>query len=545
VVRRREAHQHAAPLASSLAAACERWAQRDAITEPGGETITYAELWRRAQSLAAAYERLGVEKGERVLCQLRNCTEFVVAIAACWLRGAIHVGADNDLTGAELARLAERFRAAALVFQPRPGAEDPLAPLEQMAAVSPETELIVHAPDSGPHHSLAELMAAGGSVADDFQAPLETAVLFLTSGTTGEPKAIIESRAAHWAKMQLFADGFLAGESDVMLLYLPISHVFGFRLALLTLLRGGRLVPLERFSPARVLELVAEQGVSVLPGVPAHLRLLRERFDPARDETSSLRWVLCAAARFPSALAEWVYDALRVRILYVYGCSEGFTIIANERADVIAGSVGSTVFVGPSGTPAAGTVAVVDPESMESLPTGETGEIVYGSRMPVHYWDTPPVATDGWYRTGDLGHIDAHGRVHVTGRLKELINRGGLHVSMAEVELALARLREVSDGAVIPTPDPVMGEAVCACVVPAGGAQLTLAELRSALAGELARHKLPDELVLVDSIPRTEIGKVDRRLLAAQVLGGGLEREQLRDGGRRGKRGEGAQALPD
>lgn len=516
-----------AALMPSVQAACERWPERPAITTVGGQTITYGELWRRARSLAAAYERLGIGRGDTIICQLRNNAEFVIAITAAWLRGAIHVGADNDLVGSELARLTERFASRALMFQPR--RDGGLDALDAVRAAHPDVHLIVHGSDPGRYIALDPLLDdPDATVADDFQEPLETAVLFLTSGTTGEPKAIVESRAAHWAKMQLFADGFLPGSEDVQLLYLPISHVFGFRLALMTLLRGGRLVALERFSPGRVLELLSEQQVTVLPAVPAHLRLLREQFDPTMHDPGTLRWVLCAAARFPRDLAEWVYDTLGVQILYVYGCSEGFTITSNRRAEILAGSVGHTIFVGPPGTPAAGIVQVVEPETREPLAAGKVGEIVYASRMPVAYWDTPPVATDGWYRTGDLGQIDDAGNVYVTGRLKELINRGGLHVSMAEVELALARLPDVADGAVIPVPHPVMGEGVCACVVAGAAGPPTLAALRESLAEQLARHKLPDELCVVDSIPRTEIGKVDRRVLSARVLDGGMARERLR-----------------
>ncbi|HWF49853.1 MAG TPA: fatty acid--CoA ligase family protein, partial [Solirubrobacteraceae bacterium] len=372
------------------------------------------------------------------------------------------------------------------------------------------------------------LMSEGGSVAADFPGPLDTAVLFLTSGTTGEPKAIIESRSAHWAKMQMFADGFLPGTDDVHLLYLPISHVFGFRLALLALLRGGRLVLLERFSPAHALELVMEEQVTVLPAVPAHLRLLREQYDPALHDVSSLRWVLAAAARLPRELAEWVYQALDARIMYVYGCSEGFTTLTHDASDILSGSVGNNVFRGPPGTPAAGTVGIIDPDTGATLPRGVTGEIVYGAVMPVDYWDHPPVAVDGWYRTGDLGHLDEEGRVYVTGRLKELINRGGLHVSITEVETALIRHPSVADGAVIATPDPIMGEAVCACVVAAGATAPELSDVRSFLAEDLARHKLPDELCIVAAIPRTEIGKVDRRALSEQVHSGAVPRQRAR-----------------
>jgi len=519
----------AAPLSATLEDACRRWASRPAITFEG-VTISYEELWERVVSLAAAYQRLGINRGDRVLCQLRNCPEHVVAIAAAWMRGAIHIGADNDLTGPELSRLAERFGAAALLFQPSRGAADGFAPLRAVADASPSTRIVVHGPAPETYYSLDRLLASGGAVTADLPSALDPALVFLTSGTTGEPKAVVEPLAAHWAKMQFFADGFRPGPEDVHLLYLPISHVFGSRLALLALLRGGRLVLAERFSPERALELVHREAVTVLPAVPTHLRLLRDRYERHRHGTSSLRWVLSAAAGLPRALAEWVYDPLHAEIMFVYGCSEGFTTLTTDRREILAGSVGKTVFRGPPGTPADGTVRIAGQNGTPLPPeeTAHTGEILYGAATPVRYWDHPDAATDGWYHTGDLGRLDAQGSLYVVGRLKELINRGGLHVSAAEVEMALARDSAVADAGVIPTPDAVLGEAVCACVVPAGPNPPDLAQLRSSLGESLARHKLPDELCIVEAIPRTEIGKVDRRGLAAQVLGGAWPRQRAR-----------------
>ena len=516
-----------APLASSLAAACERWPERRAITF-AGSTITYASLWQQVLSLAGAYERLGVGPGDRVLCQLRNCAEHVIAIGAAWARGAVHIGADNDLTGAELSRLAERLGASALLYQPSLGRPGDLSPVSEVKAAHPELHVIVHGAEADDFLALSALLRSAPATAVLAPAPLDTAIVFLTSGTTGEPKTVLESMAAHWAKMQLFADGFQPGTDDVHLLYLPISHVFGFRLALLALLRGGHLVLLERFSPEQALQLVRQERVTVLPAVPTHLRLLHDRFDPARHDISSLRWVLSAASNLPRELAEWVYSDVGARMMFVYGCSEGFTTVTSEADDILAGSVGARVFQGPPGTPAQGIVRIVNPDDGATVADGETGEIWYGSATPVRYWDLPPVAVDGWYRTGDLGSIDEKRRLHVTGRLKELINRGGLHVSTSEVELAMAGHPGIADGAVIPVPDRVLGEAVCACVVPAGVAAPDLDELRTFLGATLARHKLPDELCIVAAIPRTDIGKVDRRSLAEEVIAGDRPRQRLR-----------------
>lgn len=516
-----------APLSPTVKDACRQWATRPAITFDG-VTITYAELWQRVQSLAAGYERLGVNRGDRVVCQLRNRPEHVIATAAAWSRGAVHVGADNDLTGPELTRLVERLDAAALVFEPRPEAADPLAPLRPVARARPHTPIIVHGTDPGPYRSLSGLLATEATAEFDPPGDLDPAMIFLTSGTTGEPKAAVEPLAAHWAKIQFFADACQPGGDDVHLLHLPMAHVFGSRLAMLALLRGGRLVLSDRFSPQRTLELVDQERVTVLPAVPTQLQLLRDRYDPDRWSLDSLRWVISAAANLPRHLAEWVYDTLGTRMMFVFGCSEGFTTVTTEADDILAGSVGNTVYRGPAGTAPNGTVRAVDPVEGTPLPAGEVGEIIFGADSPVPYWDQADPAADGWYHTGDLGYLDAGGRVFLVGRRKELINRGGLHVSPAEVETVLMRHPDTVDAAVVGVPDPVLGECVCACVVPRDGCAPTIDEVRSFLSDSLARHKLPDELCVVETIARTEIGKVDRDTMSERVVEGGAPRERAR-----------------
>ncbi len=510
----------AAPLQPSLGAACRLWPERPAITYRGG-TITYAQLWRTVLALAHAYRRLGVRPGDRIISALRNCPEHIVAINAAWLVGAIHVGADDDLTGSELCWLVEHTEAAALLFHPRTGGTDPLAPLRDVAESCPQTALVVHEGPPGPAWTLlADLLADGhdspDAPLDPQPGPDDTALLFLTSGTTGRPKAVMETLPVCWAKMQFFADAFHPGVDDVHLVYLPISHVFGLRLALIALLRGGRLVLQERFSPTGALELVTNERVTVLPGMPTHLTLLLGRLDRTRHRVDSLRWVISAAANLPRTLAQRVYDELGVEILYVFGCSEGFTTRTTDRHEILRGSVGNTVFRGPPGTPAAGTVAIMGPDGELRSGPDEVGEIVFGAAAPVRYWCQAETATDGWYHTGDVGRIDADGCLFVLGRLNDLVNRGGLKVSPVEVETVLVRHPKVTDGAVVGAPDPVLGEATCACVV-ADGDPPDLDELRRFLGQTLARHKLPDELCLVDGIPRSPLGKVDRPALRALI----------------------------
>ncbi|MDQ4070314.1 MAG: acyl--CoA ligase [Actinomycetota bacterium] len=508
-------------LAPTLHAACQRWSDRPAVTF-AGTTRTYAEVGRAVARLAAAYRRLGIGRGDRVICQLPNSFEHLVAVNAAWAVGAVHAGTDNDLTGPELAWLCERTEAGALLFRPHPDAADREPAIEAVRRAHPATRVITES-------DLAELLG-GSEEVEDWSPPHgehETSHLLLTSGTTGRPKAVMETLPACWAKMQFFADAFHPGTDDVHLLYLPMAHVFGLRLALLALLTGGRLVIAERFSPRGSLGLVTDAGVTVLPGMPAHFTLLLDALDPDQHRVDSLRWAVSAASALPRPLADRIYRELGVDLLYVYGCSENFTVLTTDRDEIRRGSVGRRVFKGPEGTPPDGRVAVLDPGGTAVLRPGEVGEIAFGAACPVRYWKDPDAAVDGWYRAGDLGRIDADGCVYVMGRLKELVNRGGLHVSPTEVETAVRSHPAVTDAAVVGTPHPVLGEAVCACIVAADGGP-DLAELRSFLGDVLARHKLPDELCVVQAIPRTKIGKVDRAALRATVLGEGSTRERWR-----------------
>lgn len=518
-------------LSSSLREACERWPERPALSG-GGRTLTYAELWERILALSWSYRALGIRPGDRVLCQLPVSPEHVIAVGAAWACGAIHVGADKDLTGPELSALVARTGAVALLYAPPANAADPLAPLRIVRGAHPSLLAIVdgHEPEED-EHLLARLLSAPPP---ELQPPVpegpdDAALLVLTSGTTARPKLVVETLPALWGKLRLFAEGLTPGPDDVHLMYLPVCHVFGLKLTLMALASGGRVVTLDRFSPHAALRLAREEQVTILSGTPTHLTLLLRHLDRQPDTLAGVRAIAFAAAPPPPVLIGDLYARVGARLMHVYGCSEGFMTLTTEREEICRGAAGRTVFQGPPGAPPTGAVAILDPEGMDFLAPGTVGEIAYGTAAPVRYWDQPAAGAAGWYRTGDLGWLDAAGCLTVSGRLKDVVNRGGLKVACAEVDAALAGVPGVEEGAVAAVPDPVLGEAICACVVPATGAPApSLAELRSALGERLARHKLPDELAVLESLPRGRMGKLDRSALRAVVLESGRPRERLR-----------------
>lgn len=511
-------------LAPTLRNACRRWPKTPAVTFHG-DTLTYAQLWQRVGALTAAYRRLGIGPGNRVVCQLPTCPELLIAANAAWGCQAVHVGVDKDLTGTELAAVAERVDAAAVVVQPPSSLADPAESVRAVRHARPSIPVVVHnglANDDA--HALADLLETPAEEPADPPGPDDTALLLLTSGTTGTPKVVQETLPALWAKVGFFADEVAPGPDDVHLMYLPLAHAFGLKLSLMALASGGRLVLLDRFTPDAALQLAAGERVTVLPGTPTHLRLLLNALESAPDSLETVRWLITAAAPLPPPLVERLTARLEAQLFNVYGCSEGFLTCTADPDDVRRGSVGRRVFQGPPGSPPDGSVAILHPETDAPLAAGEVGQVAYGAHRPVRYWDEPPVATAGWYRSGDLGYLDDDGRLYVTGRLKDVINRGGLKVAPAEIDAVLCQHPDVADGAVVATPDDVLGEAICACVVPAGPEVPTLAELRDYLRQSLARHKLPDELCALDAIPRSKIGKLDRQALARHVA----ERPRLR-----------------
>lgn len=519
-----------AQLSPSLRSACERWAERPALTHHD-RTLTYAELWERVLALASSYRELGIGPGNRVLCQLPTSPEHLIVIGAAWACGAIHVGVPRDLTGPELSDLVTRTQAAALVFAPPRDAPDALAPLRVVRDAHPALHPILHGhPGEGGELALSDLLTGGGSTprVESATDSLDPALLVLSSGTTGTPKLVCENLPALWAKMRLFAGGLAPGPDDVHLICLPICHVFGLKLTLMALATGGRVVLLDRFSPGAALRAARQEQPTILPGTPTHFTLLLRHLVAQPDALDSVRAMAFAAAPPPPALIDELYARLDVELMHVYGCSEGFVTLTTDPAEIRRGAAGRTVFRGPPGTSPTGEVAIVDPDGTKFLAPGEVGEIVFGCSKPVRYWDAPPVGADGWYRSGDLGWLDGEGCLTVSGRLKDVINRGGLKVACAEVEAVLGGQPGVADAAVIPAPDPILGESICACVVPAAQATPRLADLRAGLSQRLARHKLPDELCLLDSLPRSPLGKLDRGALAGVVIGEDRPRERLR-----------------
>ncbi|MBD0323470.1 MAG: long-chain fatty acid--CoA ligase, partial [Aldersonia sp.] len=445
-------------LNAALTDAVRRWSDRPAIQFEDRVT-TYAGLADLVARLAAAYQELGVRRGDRLVCQVGNRPEHLVAAATAWDRAAVHVAADHELPGPELCGYLHRTDAKALLYAPITGVADPYEPLRMVRKRHPNVRVIVVGGDPLPgtvaFHDLVDTPPAADSVLPNPPTADDPAAIFTTSGTTGAPKMPMGYHGKLHRSWTRLGKELGFGSDDVHLSHLPLAHGLGLMLMTAALMTGGKLVLVERFSAAAVLPLVERERATVLHGSPAHFTLLLDRLDGEPCDISSLRIGVASGAAFTPTLLRSIFDRMDMDLMLMYGASEGVGVGTTDRAEMLGGSVGR---------PEPGTVAIMD-EAGEPLPAGRSGEIAFSRGVsPVRYWEAPrdgapagpaPEQATGWYHSGDLGRIDAEGRLYVLGRVKDQINRGGLKVDPLEVEEALLRCPDIADAAVLGVANPV------------------------------------------------------------------------------------------
>ena len=384
-------------------------------------------------------------------------------------------------------------------------------------------------PDSVPGvavHDYEDLIAAAGPAA--FPEPDDenrAASMCYTSGTTGNPKGVVYSHRSTFLHTLAFmaADSLGVRESDRVLPVVPMFHANTWGLAHSAVATGADLVmPGPDLSGKAVADLIVEEKVTVAAGVPtiwmATLPELKGR------DTSSLRAIPCGGAAVPKALSEAFREQLGLPLLQAWGMTETSPIAAvcvlnaaesalpeEQQADLRT-SVGR-ISIGVD-------VRVVEPDTVDSVPwDGETsGELqVAGPWIAADYYDDPrsreSFTADGWLRTGDVATVDAAGRIRLVDRTKDLIKSGGEWISSVEVENELMSHPKIREAAVIGVPHPKWSERPLACVVVEPGESLTKEEVLAHVAPTLAKWQMPDDVVFIDEVPRTSVGKFSKKTL--------------------------------
>ena len=480
-----------------VAEAARRFGDAPAFVAAGGWPVTYAELHRRSDEAAAGLALRGVGPGDVVALALPSTPDYLVAYLALAKLGAATAGLNPSLAPPERAALVE-LAGPSLVL-----ATAGLA--EGLPAGAPVEEVVVA---GGPGELLAGVRVDGGAPPPLAPDPSRPVALVFTSGTTGTPKAAVFTDRQLDAIVRIDV-GDVWGGGGPALASTQFAHV-GFMTKLPWTLRlGGTTHLLPRWRAADVLDLVERERITTLGAVAPQLALLLSVPDFDERDLDCVAAIIAGGAPSPPALVE--------------ECRRRFGAAYSTRySSTESGGVGTgTAFDAPD-EEALHTVG--RPRNGIELDIRDGEVCLRSPAVMAGYWRNPEATAealrDGWLHTGDLGEIDDAGCLRLKGRSKEMFIRGGYNVFPMEVEAVLSSHPAVADVAVVPRPEPVMGEIGVAVVVPrAGETPPTLDDLRAHGAGRLAAWKLPEAVRVVERLPLTPMQKLDRRALAAVEAG--------------------------
>jgi malonyl-CoA/methylmalonyl-CoA synthetase len=481
--------------------------QRLFLSTPAGQEVTYGAALAESGRLAAALASRGVSAGDRVAVRVEKSADAVLLYLACLRLGAVFVPGNPAGTAPEFEHVLRDSQPRLAVVAP--GEEPTLRAVLGRAGV-PRWETL----GTGGEGSLPELARRDTpAVALGAHAPQAVAAIVYTSGTTGRPKGAMLTRDNLASNAAVLAQEWRFSGADCLLHVLPLFHVHGLFVAINTALLAGcgmRLLP--RFEAAAVIAQLP--GSTVFMGVPTHYtRLLQEPgLTPAASAT--LRLFVSGSAPLLADTHREFHERTGHTILERYGMTETLMNTSNPYAGPrLAGSVGP---------PLPGVaLRVTQRENGAAVAAGSIGTLeVRGPNVFAGYWADPEktraeFTADGWFRTGDLGRIDAQGYVWIVGRAKDLVISGGYNVYPKEVETELDAITGVLESAVFGVPHPDFGEGVTAAVVLKAGSALTEAALIEAVRGRLSAYKVPKRVLLLAELPRNAMGKVRKEALRA------------------------------
>ena len=499
--------------------AAARYGDTALYVSPDGHELSYAALDRVSDRVAHGLLARGVGTGDVVALVLPSGSAYAVAYAAAAKIGAVTAGVNDRLSPPERRRCLAVARPRLVV------ASKELALDTAIDEVSEVGEVVEVDPGTGPDAALEELGggggAGGGAVADSPPSdPDRPVAVVFTSGTTGEPKGAVFT----WRQLEAIGEvdgGGRWGGGGRGLSSTSFAHL-GYMTKLPQALRGGGTTFLMgRWSAGDALEMVQRHRITSLGGIPTQVALMLRHENFESTDTSSVRLIAMGGGPSTAALVREARARFGVPVVVRYTCTEAGVGVGTAPDDPPEDAEESV------GRARRGVELTIRSDDDRLLPAGEHGHVCLRSPAVMRgYWDNPSATAavftpDGAVRTGDLGYLDERGRLHLSGRTKEMYVRGGYNVFPLEVENVLADHPGVAHVAVVPRLDPVMGEiGVAVVVVSPGGETPTLDALRARARGRLASYKLPEAMVITDELPRTAMEKIDRTALGTMVAGG-------------------------
>ncbi len=489
-------------LAGACTAAAIRWGDRPVFTDELG-TLNARQIDERSNALARALIADGAKPGDGVAILCRNHRGFLDATFAAAKVGMRCVFMNTEFAGPQIEDVCKREDVTTLIFD---------AEYDDRAPSWADRHLRAWTDDGTPggaDATLADLIA--GSSTESLAPPAEMpTMVMLTSGTTGTPKGAPRQEGGSVTNLGALLERVPFRTRECTYVAPPMFHALGFAHLLLGLSLGSRVVTHRRFGPREMLGGIDEHEASAVVVVPAMLQRTLELGpeEIARYDTSSLRIIFCGGSQLPGPVATETMNTFGDILYVLYGSTEvayaSISVPADHRAAPT--SVGKPTL----GT----TVRLLDDEGRE-VPRGQTGRIFVANGIEFEgYTDgQTKEVIDGVMSSGDVGHFDAQGRLYIDGRDDDMIVSGGENVFPQEVEELLMGHERVADAAVVGVADEDFGKRLAAYVVVVGGVEVGGEELRAYVKENLARYKVPRDIVFVEELPRNATGKVLKREL--------------------------------
>ena len=494
-----------------------------------GRRLTFREVHEQASNLSAALAGLGIEPGDRIAIDLPNWPEFIISAFAAAQLGATIVPLNPGYSPRELHFMLRHSEATVVISAEHYAGIDYLQLFESLLVDLPALQYLVTVGEEDLWYDdrifqFEDLVSSGQ--AREWERPEsvdgdKVFAIIYTSGTTGKPKGVMLSHANLLLTAEASAEALTIVASDVTLCCVPMFHIFGLAAVMLGLVSGSTVVLQESFEAERALELVDRQRVTVLHGVPTIFVMLLRHPDLAGRDTSSLRTGIIAGAPVSEELAIQVRSELVPQIEIAYGLTETSPTVTITSLSDTPSQRSQTV-----GRPLPGvSLRILGDEGEDAAPESVGELAVRGFNVMLGYFRQPgdtaaSFTEDGFLRTGDLAMIDDDERVHIVGRVKETIIRGGYNVHPREIENHLRSHPAVEDAVVIGVPNEVLGELICATLLPVEGAIVSEDEVQEYCRSALAEYKVPDVVHFMSEFPMTGSGKTRRVDVARAVRAG-------------------------
>jgi cyclohexanecarboxylate-CoA ligase len=472
--------------------------------------FTYSELVRLADRGASSLSRLGVARGDVMTVQLPNWWEFVVTAFACSKIGAVMNPVMPILRERELLYILNFCQAKVFIVPNSYRGFDYAAMAKGMRSELPHLKHVIVADGEGETGFDWMLLSSEADKLPSGLSPDDTAVLMFTSGTTGEPKGVMHTSNSLIACCKALTGRFGLDSTDVLLVASPVGHMTGYAaVVLLSVYLGGTMILQDVWETKRGVGLMAREGVSYTAASTPFLSDICDAVKAGPPHPKSLRSFLCGGAPIPSVLIERAAAELGLTVCSLWGLTEVLSGTLTEPARAAEKSANT------DGRAQDGMeVRIVDTEGRPA-PTGESGRLlVRGAQMFKGYYQRPELPTfdsDGWFDSGDLAYMDKDGYIRISGRVKDILIRGGENVPVVEIENLLYEHPAVSAVAVVGFPDARLGERGCAFIVPRTGSTIDLAAVQAYLGeAKMAKQFWPERVELVAELPRTASGKIQK-----------------------------------